>query len=85
MFSECSKLTELDLSSFDMSSCMDMVHMFVNCTNLKTIYAGDWTNSMAKSDDMFFICDALVGAVPFNWQYTDNSMANPTTGYFTAK
>jgi len=40
MFYNCSKLTTLDLSSFDTSNVTDMNHMFYNCSELTTLKGG---------------------------------------------
>lgn len=60
MFSGCSSLTELDLSSFNTSNVIDMKNMFRNASNLKTIYApnGMWSTVKAGSTAtyMFYGC-----------------------------
>ena len=87
MFDGCSALTTLDVSNFDMSKMININSMFRNCTALTTIYSSDdWKNSpVVNSYSMFKNCTKLKGAVAFNDNETDASMANPTTGYFTAK
>ena len=84
MFTGCESLTSLDLSSFNTKNVTSMNGMFFNCPNLTTIYCNDtWTAD--NSDDMFFDCTSLKGAVPYDETKTDVSMANPETGYFTKK
>ena len=87
MFDGCSALTTLDVSNFDMSKMININSMFRNCTALTTIYSSDdWKNSpVVNSYFMFKNCTKLKGADAFNENETDASMANPTTGYFTAK
>ena len=84
MFSFCEKLTALDLSNFNTKKVENMQYMFQYCKSLQTIYCNDtWT--CAESEDMFFGCENLKGAVPYNKNKVDVSMANPKTGYFTKK
>ena len=90
MFYGCTGLTELDLTGFDMSTAKSLsgsyASMFQGCTNLKTIYAGDWTGGTAAySNNVFYGCTSLVGAVSYNDSNVKGSMATNTTGYFTAK
>ena len=82
MFYDCSGLKELNLSSFNMSAVTDMKTMFSFCSNLTTIYcAGTW--KIVASENMFFGCDQLKGAVSYDSNQTDVTMANPRIGYFT--
>ena len=84
MFWGCKKLKQLDLSNFNVSKVEDMEDMFQNCKALRTIYCNDkWTCS--QSDNMFDDCTNLKGAVPYDENKVDATMANPTTGYFTNK
>ena len=58
--------------------------MFFACPALTTIYSNTaW--SCPKSDDMFFCNPKLKGAVSYDGKNRDVMMANPETGYFTAK
>ena len=66
MFSGCSSLTNLDLSSFTTSSVTDMQFMFSQCSGLETIYVGNgWSlesiSSQQYGAEMFAGCTALVG------------------------
>ncbi|MGM9804650.1 MAG: BspA family leucine-rich repeat surface protein [Muribaculaceae bacterium] len=82
MFVGCESLTELDVSKFNTSNVTDMSYMFYNSNSLTTIYCNDtWTCD--KSTDMFYGCTSLVGAVAYDANYVDVTMANPETGYFT--
>ena len=83
-FSECEAMTIFNLNSFDVSKVTNTTSMFANCTNLKTIYCNKtWTISTSTS--MFNKCLQLKGATDFTAKNTTGAMANPTTGYFTAK
>ena len=84
MFYHCSGLTSLDLSHFKTQKVTDMSWMFSGCSALTTILCNtDWWCRTSK--DMFAGCTQLKGAVPYNKYKTDVEMANPETGYFTAK
>lgn len=85
MFYECNKLTTLDLSNFDTKQVTSMYEMFFNCKELTTIYATDKFDVSALNYDnnMFYGCEKLVGAVPFDVNKIKKEMANFTTGYFT--
>ena len=84
MFWYCEKLSKLDLSNFDTKKVEEMKYMFQGCEDLQTIYCNDtWT--CAESEGMFSGCEKLKGAVPYNENKVDVSMANPNTGYFTKK
>ena len=84
MFSGCSALTTLNLQNFNTQKVTDMSWMFFACPALTTIYSNTaWR--CPKSDDMFFCNPKLKGAVSYDGKNTDVMMANPETGYFTAK
>ena len=84
MFYGCSSLTSLNLSNFNTEKVQDMSGMFADNTSLQTIYCNNtWT--CALSDEMFYNCTSLKGAVKYNANKEDVSMANPNTGYFTKK
>ena len=88
MFYDCGWLKELDLSSFDTSKVNNADDMFLQCNNLNTIYAGKlWSmlGLLDSANNMFFGCDSLVGAVAYDDQKTDETMANYTNGYLTLK
>ena len=74
--------TNLDVSGFDTSKVTDMSYMFFNCRALTSIYC-DHTWTCDESTKMFNGCTSLKGAVPFDSDKLDVSMANPETGYFT--
>lgn len=82
MFHGCEGLETLDVSNFDMSNVTDANHMFSNCIRLQTIYC-DQSWNISNSKEMFRTCSKLKGAVAYNYEKVDCSMANPETGYFT--
>ena len=82
MFAGCSDLNVLDLSSFNIEKMEHMVAMFQNCSSLKTIYCPN-TWQCKDAENMFQGCTKLQGAVKFDANKLDVTMANPTTGYFT--
>ena len=84
MFSGCSGLTAWDVSHFNTQNVTDMIEMFKGCSALMTINSNTaW--HCPKSNDMFADCWQLTGAVTYDENNTDVTMANPETGYFTAK
>ena len=85
MFKGCSGLTSLDLSHFNTRKVSDMSEMFSGCSALTTISSNTAWRRVTKSEDMFAGCWQLKGAVGYDGKKTDAKMANPETGYFTAK
>ncbi len=83
MFTSCSSLTSIDISTFDISKVIDVFGMFSACTNLSTIYCNKTWSGIASSDNMFYNTK-LKGYVKDS-SPDDISMANPFTGYFTTK
>ena len=84
MFIGCSGLTSLDLSHFNTQKVTNMVWMFYGCSALTTINSNTaW--QCPESYRMFDNCTKLKGAVAYDKYKTDARMANPETGYFTAK
>ena len=84
MFSGCSALTSLDLKNFDTQYVTDMREMFSYCAALTTINCNT-TWWCPESENMFAGCTQLKGAVAYDKNKVDAEMANPETGYFTAK
>ena len=84
MFSDCSGLTSLDVSHFNTQNVTDMSNMFSGCSALTTIKCNR-TWQCSESRDMFAGCTQLKGAVSYDENKVDAKMANPETGYFTAK
>lgn len=91
MFQDCKALKTIDLNSFDVSKVASMDDMFTDCTALTTIYCDkSWTDLFTEDDyeylgDLFTSCTSLKGAVAYDENNTDITMANPTNGYFTGK
>ena len=84
MFYKCSGLTSLDLSHFNTRKVTNMRRMFSGCSALTTINSNTaWQCGL--SEVMFTGCEQLKGAVAYDENNTDAEMANPETGYFTAK
>lgn len=87
MFCDCSSLTSLDVSKFNTAKVTGMTSMFYGCSTLTTIFCNDdWKSDVVQnSPNMFMNCTKLKGAVSYDANKTDVTMANPTTGYFTKK
>ena len=84
MFTDCMALTSLDLKNFDTQNVIDMGFMFSGCAALTTINSNTaW--QCRESENMFAGCTKLKGAVAYDKNKVDAKMANPETGYFTAK
>ena len=84
MFAGCSGLTSLDVMNFNTQNVTEMYSMFNGCSALTTISSNTaW--QCPKSVSMFAGCRQLKGAVAYDENKTDATMANPETGYFTAK
>ena len=86
MFSGCSSLQSLDLSSFNTASVTSMNSMFRGCSNLENIYVGDgWsTQAVTNGTNMFKNCSKLPG---YDASKTSHAMAKLTTdgGYLKKK
>ena len=87
MFNGCSSLTSIDVTNFNTAKVTAMTSMFYGCSTLTTIFCNDdWKSDVVRnSPDMFKNCTKLKGAVAYDANKTDVTMANPTTGYFTKK
>ena len=84
MFEGCSALTSLDLKNFNTKNVTDMSEMFYDCSGLTAIHCNT-TWQCRESENMFAGCTKLKGAVAYDKNKVDAKMANPETGYFTAK
>ena len=82
MFYGCASLKTLDLSSFNTEKVTETPWMFASCSLLVKI-VNNKTWNCKHSPDMFLTCTALKGAVAYDANKTDVTMANPETGYFT--
>jgi bacterial surface protein 26-residue repeat protein (3 repeats) (fragment) len=77
-------LTSVDLQHFNTKNVTDMGFMFSGCAALTTIHSNTvW--QCRESENMFAGCTKLKGAVAYDKNKVDAKMANPETGYFTAK
>lgn len=94
MFSGCTSLTSLDLSSFNMKNVETTNGMFANCINLKTIYVNSKTWELSKVNDsefMFYNTTSIVGEnkTEFDINHTDKEYARidkkNKPGYLTSK
>ena len=57
MFSECSSLKEINLSSFNTNNVTNMSHMFFGCSSLKEINLFNFnTSNVTNTRGMFFGC-----------------------------
>ena len=84
MFYNCTALTSLDLQHFNTKKVTYMYEMFSGCAALTTINSNTaW--QCRESENMFAGCTKLKGAVAYDKNKVDAKMANPETGYFTAK
>ena len=60
MFYNCSGLTSLDLSNWNVSNVRNMLCMFEGCYNLKTIDLSNWdTSNVTNMNSMFYDCKSL--------------------------
>ncbi len=84
MFSFCESLTSHDLKNFNTQNVTNMSGMFSFCESLTTINSNT-TWQYRGSENMFAVCTKLKGAVAYDENKIDAKMANPETGYFTAK
>ena len=84
MFSRCTSLTSIDLKNFNTKKVTYMYEMFSGCSALTTINSNT-TWQCQESEGMFAGCTKLKGAVSYDKNKVDATMANPETGYFTAK
>ena len=89
MFLGCSSLASLNLTNFNTANVAYMEYMFYDCSSLTTIYCkDDWSmgGKVRYHDEMFSNCPNLKGdGAAYDSSKTGIEMANPTTGYFTAK
>ena len=68
MFSNCSKLTSLDVSSFDTSNVTDMGAMFSNCSLLTSLDVSRFdTSNVTDMMSMFRSCEALTSLDVSGW------------------
>ncbi len=83
MFCGCERIEVLDLRYFDTSKLWLVYNMFIKCYALTTIYCNDtWK---VNTEQMFWECPKLVGAISYSVSKQGSAYANPETGYFTYK
>ena len=82
MFDGCSSLVELVFRKFKPLETAKTDRLFYSCKKLSTIYCDD-TWSCASSQNMFFGCTSLKGAIRYSQYKLNVDYANPVTGYFT--
>lgn len=89
MFYGCRSLASLNLTNFNTANVTNMGRMFYSSRSLTTIYCNDDWSVGGKVKDhgqMFSYCPKLKGeGAAYDSSKTGIEMANPTTGYFTAK
>ena len=85
MFFYCTGLKTVDISNFNTQAVKNMDSMFGYCTNLATIYVGEnfVTTNASSSNNMFYNCQLLKGAIAYNANKTNRIFANYKTGYFS--
>lgn len=60
MFSGCSSLTSLDVSSFDTSNVTNMLDMFAMCNNVANLNVSNFnTSNVENLQGMFYYCNSL--------------------------
>ena len=80
MFSSCSNLTSLDLSSFDTSNVTNMQNMFSGCTNLTSLDVSNFdTSNVTDIQRTFQNCTKLTEFGISNW---DTSKVTSMYGVF---
>ncbi len=90
MFSGCSSLRYVDLSSFNTAKVTKMSKTFYNCTSLESIFVGeDWsTTKVSSSTDMFSGCTNLKGTpngIEYKSTYTNDKSYATTSKYLSTK
>ena len=91
VFCYCYEIRNLDLSSWDTSKVTEMNYAFADCVNIQKIYVSNKyvTNKVVKSENMFRLCDNIVGnnGTTFDNTKTDIEYARidtpQTPGYFS--
>lgn len=80
MFYFCSYVPTIDISCFDGIYIGNAKEMFALCARTTTIYGKGFHSDV--SDDMFYQCNNLIGAIPHSDDKIDGNFAN-ADGYFT--
>lgn len=84
------KIKEFDLSTWEFKNPFKADYMFGSYgsydSQLRTIYANNWTNLITSTGVVFESQQYLVGdTAAFSSNYLTKAMANPETGYFSTK
>ena len=68
MFRDCTSLTTLDVSSWDVSSVGSMMNMFRDCTSLTSLDVSSWdVSSVGNVSVMFYGCSSLTALDVSSW------------------
>ena len=68
MFSSCTSLASLDVSSWDTSSVTNMSQMFSSCYSLTSLDVSSWnTSAVTNMGSMFYYCEALASLDVGGW------------------
>ena len=68
MFSQCSKLTSLDVSKWDVSKVINMNSMFIGCAALTSLDVSNWrVPNVEDMSHMFYGCTNLTSLDVSNW------------------
>ena len=81
MFSLCSSLTSIDISTFDISKVTDVNGMFSACTNLRTIYCNKTWSGIENANGIFSNTKLNGNVIDVSTSHLNK--CNPFTGYFT--
>lgn len=71
MFSNCSNLTQLDVSNLDISNVAALSNMFYYCSNLQNIVNNFNTSSATNTQKMFMNCKKLQTINVTNWDVSN--------------
>ena len=81
MFRNCSSLTSLDLSSWDVSQCTTLQDMFLGCTSLITLNLANWNTSKVRMmSSVFYNCPKLKNLDITGWD--TSSVGNMESMFF---
>ena len=83
MFSGCSSLASLDLSTFDTSAAKDLSYLFYGCSSLASLNLSSFdTSNVEKMANLFYNCSKLAEVVLgelFAWAASDGAAYLPST------
>ena len=79
MFYDCSSLTSLDVSNWDMSNVTSMDWMFSGCSSLTSLDTSNWdTSNVTSMSGMFYCCSSLTSLDVSNWDTSNVEDMNVT-------